>query len=380
MYRLLSGILEVIDGEDLQTGIADEAVGLGHVGTLETGNDGNLEVKSLNRVDETVGNEIAADDTAEDVDEDGGDLGVAGDELEGLLNGLGGSTTTDVEEVGGLAAVELDDIHGSHGKTGTIDEAADIAVELDEVEVGLGGPHLIGILLGGIAPREDLLLAEVGVVVETKLSVHAENLVVGSLGEGVDLDLGSILLEEDLVELLDGVLGILDALVAEAEAVGNIVGDRVRDTLVDVDVGSLDSLGVLLGDALDIDTTLGRGHDDGALAGTVHEDGKVELAASKLALADVHSTAKTAASARLLRYQLVADHLLGEHLRLVRRVDDANASLKTVIESTLSSTTGKNLGFYHHIIGADLLGNFLGLVRGVSDGALGNLDAILDGS
>lgn len=31
------------------------------------------------------------------------------------------TTATDVKEVGRLTAVELDDIHGGHGKTGTVD-------------------------------------------------------------------------------------------------------------------------------------------------------------------------------------------------------------------------------------------------------------------
>lgn len=119
--RLLSSSLEVLDGEDLQARLVDELVGLLHVGTLQTGDDGGAEVHLLHDVDETLGDGIAADDTTEDVDEDGRDLGVAGDQLEGALDGLGGGTTADIEEVGGGAAVQLDDVHGGHGETGTVD-------------------------------------------------------------------------------------------------------------------------------------------------------------------------------------------------------------------------------------------------------------------
>lgn len=121
LHRLLSGVLEVLNGEDLQARLVDELVGLLHVGTLQTGDDGGAEVHLVHDVDETLGDGVAADDTTEDVDEDRGDLGVAGDQLEGALDGLGSGTTADVEEVGGGSTVQLDDVHGGHGETGTVD-------------------------------------------------------------------------------------------------------------------------------------------------------------------------------------------------------------------------------------------------------------------
>lgn len=347
------------------------------VGTLETGNDGDLEVQTLDGLDKTSGDGITSNDTTKDVDKDGSDLGVAGDELESLLDGGRGGTTTNVEEVGGLATVQLDDVHGGHGKTSTVDEAADITVKLDEVEVGLGSADLIGVLLSGVAPLKDLLLSEVGVVVKAELGVHAEDLMVRGLRQGVDLNLGGVLLAEDLVELLDGVLGVLDALLAEAELGGDLAGSLVSDTDIDVDVVGVDGVGGVLGNGLNVHTTLGRRDNDGALVLTVHKDGEVELTTSKLALADVDRVAETAASTRLLGNKLVADHLLGEHLSLVGRVDDTDTTLKTVVEGTLSSATGKDLSLDNHIIVANLLSDLLGLLGGLCDGTLGNTNTVL---
>lgn len=338
---LLGGGLEVLDGEDLQAGLVDlwvkglaycsgrmlngrkgglsyQLVSLLHVGTLETGNDGSAQTHVLDNVDETLGDGVAADDTTEDVDEDSRDLGVAGDELESGLDSSGGSTTADVEEVSGATAVQLDDVHGGHGETSTVDQAANVTVKLDEVQTVLGSLDLIHILLGGIAPREDLLLAELGVLVEAELGVHGQDLVVGGLGQGVDLDLGGITLHEDLVQVLDGGLGILDALLGETEVGSDGAGDVVGNTLVDIDGGGDDGIGVLLGDGLDVHTTLGGGHDDGGLGGTVHEDGEVELATGELALADQDGVARAASGAGLLGDEVLADHLAGEHLGLGR--------------------------------------------------------------
>ena len=295
-----------------------QLVSLLHVGTLETGNDGSAQTHLLHNVDQTLGNSVTTDDTTEDVDKDGRDLRVAGDQLESALDSGGGSTTTDVKEVSGVTTVQLDDIHGSHGETSTVDQATNVTVQLDEVQTVLSGLDLIGILLGVIAPREDLLLTELGVLVEAELGVHGQDLVVGGLGQRVNLDLGGITLHEDLVQVLDGGLGVLNALLREAEVGSDATGDLVGDTLVDINGGGDDGIGVLLGDSLDIHTTLGGGDNDGALGSTVHEDGEVEFATSELALTDQDGVARTTTGTGLLGNELVADHLLGEHLGLGR--------------------------------------------------------------
>ena len=54
-------------------------------------------------------------------------LGVAGDELEGLLDLVGGGAAAHVQEVGRGAAVQLDDVHRRHGQAGAVHHAADVA-------------------------------------------------------------------------------------------------------------------------------------------------------------------------------------------------------------------------------------------------------------
>ena len=53
----------------------------------------------------------------------------------------------DVEEVGRLAAVELDDVHRRHREAGAVDHAADVAVERDVVQVVFRRFDLLGVLL-----------------------------------------------------------------------------------------------------------------------------------------------------------------------------------------------------------------------------------------
>lgn len=138
--RLLSGVLEILNGEDLKTRVVDlrwvlvkrtssmlcdvttyQLPSLLHVGSLQTSNDGGTDTHFRNNVDQTLSDGIAADDTTEDVNEDGSDLGITGDKLEGGADGSRSGTTTDVQEVSRVASVQLDDIHGGHGETSTID-------------------------------------------------------------------------------------------------------------------------------------------------------------------------------------------------------------------------------------------------------------------
>lgn len=47
-------------------------------------------------------------------------LFVGGDELEGLGHLMSCGSSSNIQEVGRCAAVELDDVHGGHGQTRTV--------------------------------------------------------------------------------------------------------------------------------------------------------------------------------------------------------------------------------------------------------------------
>ena len=47
-----------------------------------------------------------------------------------------------VQKVRRLAAVQLDQVHGAHGQAGSVDQAADVAVQLDVAQAGLAGAGL----------------------------------------------------------------------------------------------------------------------------------------------------------------------------------------------------------------------------------------------
>ena len=107
--------------------------------------------------------------------------------------------------------MQLDDVHGGHGEAGAVDQAADLAVELDVVQLVLGGLDLGRVLLGDVAQGDDVLVAEEGVVVEVHLAVEADELAVLGDDERVDLEQAHVLLDQHAIEAADQ----LDALIDE---------------------------------------------------------------------------------------------------------------------------------------------------------------------
>ena len=79
---------------------------------------------------------------------------------------------------------------------------------------------------------------------------------VGRLGQRVNLNLGRILLYKDLIELLNNVLRISNALLAKSKLGCNVVGNLVRDALVDIDPGRNDGIRAFLRYRLNVHSAL----------------------------------------------------------------------------------------------------------------------------
>src|SRR4029078_612715 len=106
--------------------------------------------------DDAFGDRVAAHDAAEDVDEDRLHLRGGEHDLERLGHLLGRGAAADVEEVRRLAAEQLDRVHRRRGGAGAVDEAADVAVELDVGEVELARLDLGRVFLVEVAVRGEL--------------------------------------------------------------------------------------------------------------------------------------------------------------------------------------------------------------------------------
>src|SRR5690606_16507552 len=109
--------------------------GLRLVGSGQPDHDRDLHRELPGGGDDAVGHVVGPGDAAEDIEEDGLHVRIAGDDPERIDDFLRVRAAADIEEVGGRTAVVLDQVHRGHGEAGAVHHAADVTVELDESEV-----------------------------------------------------------------------------------------------------------------------------------------------------------------------------------------------------------------------------------------------------
>ena len=145
-------------------------------------------------------------------------LGSDEQQLEGRGDLLLGGAAADVEEVRRLAAVQLDDVHRRHREPGAVDHAADVAVELDVVEVVPAGLDLLRVLLVEVAQLDHLGLAVERVAVEVHLGVERDDVALGGHDQRVDLDQAGVALDDAVVDAAHELHRPADLLALQARA------------------------------------------------------------------------------------------------------------------------------------------------------------------
>ncbi|MBE1491598.1 hypothetical protein H4W31_007236 [Plantactinospora soyae] len=323
--------------------------------------------EQADRLDDAVGHGVAGGDPAEDVDEDAPYVGVAEDDLQAVRHHLGRGAAADVEEVGRLHPAELlarvgDHVECAHHQAGSVADDSHGSVELDVVEVLLGGPDLQRV--GGADVDELRMsgLSEPGVVVQGHLAVQCPYRAVGELGQWVDLDQGGVLGAEDVPEP-DQDAGHDVAYVVRQAGVG---GQPERALPVEaggrVDLEPGQRLRVLGRHLFDLDPALPGGQGEERALGPVEQQGDVVLVDDLAGLGDQH---------------LVHGVALDVHAQDVGR--DVTRRVRAVGQSDsagLASAAGLHLGLDHYA-SADLGGGRVGLVRGAGDTVAADRYAVL---
>src|ERR1051326_2486378 len=96
---LLRGIVEVIGGDHVEPRIRDDALAEIDVGAFEPHHQRHLQPNLLDRRHDALGDDVAAHDAAEDVDQNAFDIRIGRDDLESRRHLLLGGATANVEKV-----------------------------------------------------------------------------------------------------------------------------------------------------------------------------------------------------------------------------------------------------------------------------------------
>ena len=160
-------------------------------------------------------------------------------------------------------------------------------------------------------------MAERGVVVEIELAVEGQHVARGRDDQRVDLGQRGIGVDEQADEVLEERRALLRRVAREPERLADLPGLEVGQAEADVDRLAVDLLGRLLGDGLDLDAALGRGHQDRTLQGAIDGHAEVKLAGDVVADGHQHLGDELALRAGLVGHQRLAQQAGRGVLRLL---------------------------------------------------------------
>src|SRR5262249_40571048 len=144
--------------------------------------------------------DVTAHDSAENIDQDTADPGIRENDLEGVGYSFFGRPTPDIEEIGRFPTAEFDNIHRSHGQTGAVDHATDVAVQRDVGELVLTGFDLSRIFLVQITQSQNVLVPKHCVVIEAHFRIQRHNLTFFGYNQRVDFRDGTIAVIEGMIQ------------------------------------------------------------------------------------------------------------------------------------------------------------------------------------
>ncbi|KAF1856457.1 hypothetical protein Lal_00048580, partial [Lupinus albus] len=367
---LLGSVGQAGRSDDVQTAFGQYLGAEFGVVAFQADDHRDLHADFLHCTDDAFGNHVATNDTAEDVHQYGSDVAVGQDDLEGFGHALFGRATADVEEVGRLATVQVDDVHGAHGQASAVDHAADVAFQRDVVQFPLLRMGFTSVVLGRVVHGAQLGLAVHGVAVDVDLGVQAVQVAVGLDHQRVHFQQGQVVILEQLGQVHEDVGELLDLVALQAQLEGQFTTLVGLSADQRVDGGLEDLLGSLVGYFLDVHATFGGGHEHDAAAGTVYHGAQVQFLGDIGAGLDQDLADRLAVGVGLVGHQALAEPVGGERLGVVLALDQLHAARFT-------AAAGMDLGLDDPLAATDFFAGFCGFFRGIHGEALGYGQAVL---
>src|SRR5262249_50589084 len=285
---------------------------------------------------------------------------------EGVRDALVRGPAADVEEVGGLAPGQLDDVHSRHRQPGAVDHAGDVAVELDVVEVVFRGFDLERRFFVEVAQLRVFFVAVERVVVKIDLRVQRLKLAVFRQQERGDLEERGVPFGERPLAREHEPRGLAYQLRRQAQSEGQIARlERLHaDGRIDVFLQNL--FGGPGRDLLDVHAAGGRGHEDQLRDSAVEQHSQIELLFDFQTLFDEQRAHGGAFGTGLMRDQFHSDHLFGQVVNVFHRAREFAAA-------SLAAPASVDLRFDDHRQ-PQFLGGLLSLGDRTRDPAARDLD------
>merc|ERR1719357_2363761 len=359
----LGSVIQIRGRDDLEARVCDDLLGIVNIRPLQPHDQRDLKFNALAGVDDAIGDRGAVHDAAKHIHQDGFHPLVFSDDSESLPHLIFLDIATHIKEVGRLATIELDNVHGCHGQPSTIHQASNVTIQLHIVEVVTGGINLPWVQLRGVLHVKDGLLPERGVVIKAKLGISGVHLPLGCLCQWVDLQLKTVHIKEHGVQVLDLLSTLGHQLPLEAQELSQLGGHRVRDPSVDVHRHLLDPLWGPLCNFFNVYPTVRAGDDDWPVAVPVHGNAEIGFPCDVNGLSH-HDLADWDALRRsLFGDQLVANHSVAEASNHTWVLGQVDTPLEAIVKVPLASASSQNLSLDHILLTWECLGDLLSLIR-----------------
>ena len=311
---------EIRGGHDIQPALSQQPPALLDVGTLQAHHHGHGYADVLDRRGDAFGDQVAAHDTAEDVHQNRLHVGVGENDPERPRDALRRGAAAHVEEIGRLAPVELDDIHGRHREAGAVHHAGDIAVQRDVIEAMGARLALVAVFLRFIPPGRQTPLAEQRAVLDIDLGVQGDQAAAGIDDQRIDFHQARIAFVEERQELLKNVLELPYPVHVQTQPetqltalVSGYAGCRMNRR-------GKNFFRRRRGNLLDIHPARRRGHDYHPLPGPVHQGAEIQLPPDTRGGFDIDRIHRQPGRAALAGRQTGTQQRGGEFGNFVRRL------------------------------------------------------------
>ena len=230
-------------------------------------------------------------------------------------------------------------------RPGAVHHAADVAVQLDVVQVVLRGFDFQRIFFGDVAQFAEISVAEQRVVVEIDLGIEREQAAIGGGDERIDLHQRSVGVLESLVQAGHELHGLIDLLRLQAELERHLARLKCFQAHARIDVFLEMACGILRGDLLDFHAARGRRHKHRLAFRAIDHDAQIKFVLDGQRLFDQQPAHDAAFRPGLVRDQRHAEHLAGQLAGLFHRLGDLHAA-------AFAAAAGVDLRFHHHAGGA----------------------------
>ena len=118
----------------LQSGALQNLLSLLDVGALEPYDHRDFQSDGLGSFDNTVGHDVTAHDAAENIDEDGSYISIGDQNMKCVSDLICVGPASNVQEVCGGPAGQLDDVHRRHGQPCPVDHAGNVPFQPNVVD------------------------------------------------------------------------------------------------------------------------------------------------------------------------------------------------------------------------------------------------------